>query len=446
MTPNMPHNRTTSNLSTTGSRKKPRWKWRIHSRVVMIALSFLLVAVAAACGGDGDDETATATPQLSSPTDTLAERACEIAFAGDVRSEPSGHRIYCVNADGTDLQPLTDVPNETFGGETYEAFPAWSPDGSQVAFTRTGSDGGVFIVNADGSGEQRILEGWARDISWSPDGDQLVLSWLEQGWPPSPDEFLQLVGVDPDGTNLSVLNDAPELREGPVTDLFASWSPDGSRILFQHWVHAEQAEEDVIELYVVNADGAGLRQIETGDLAVYYSSSWTPDGEAVAFGGGNPDDPMDVAGIYAVSLEGGEPERLTPPNLGMFPSAFDWSPDGSRVTYVTTFQELDVEMDPAGIDWELDLVIVEIASGDVQRVTETADVDELNPIWSPVGGQLFFASLPPSVDLYSEDGEGDFALRLAVINEDGTGEVTLIEGIASVGERQGGGGWRPLAE
>ena len=186
-----------------------------------------------------------------------------------------------------------------------------------MAFTRTGADGGVFIVNADGSGEQSILEGWARDISWSPDGGQLVLSWLEHGWPAEPGEFLQLIVVDPDGGNLKVLNEAPELRGGPVTDLFPVWSPDGEKILFQHWVHAAQAEEDAIELYVVNADGTGLVEIETGDLAVYFSSSWTPDGEAVAFGGGKPDDPMGATGVYVIPLEGGEPERLTPADLGL---------------------------------------------------------------------------------------------------------------------------------
>ena len=412
----------------------------------VIALCVLLMTILAACGGDGGEEKLTSAPRSTTPSSVLGERACEITFAGEIPNNPGLHRIYCVNADGSDLQPLTDQPDGRFGAKGYEAFPAWSPDGSHVAFTRTGSDGGVFIVNADGSGEQRILEGWARDISWSPDGDQLVLSWLEQGWPADPGELLQLVVVDSDGTNLKVLNDVPELQEGPVTDLFPVWSPDGVRILFQHWVHAAQAEEDAIELYVVNADGTGLRQIETGDLAVYYSSSWTPDGEAVAFGGGNPGDPMDISGVYAVSLEGGVPERLTPPDLHMFFPAFDWSPDGSRVAYATTFQELDFEMGPAEIDLEIDLVIVEIASGDVQRVTETPDVHELNPIWSPEAGRLLFASPPPGVDLFSDDGEGDLTLRLAVINEDGTGEVVLIVGIASTGERSSDPVWRPLTE
>ena len=114
------------------------------------------------------------------------------------------------------------------------------------------------------------------------------------------------------------------------------------------------------------------------------------------------------------------------------------------MAYATTFQELDVELDPAEI--ELDLVVVEIANGDVQRMTETPDVDELGPVWSPGGDRLLFTSLLPGVGLYGEDSEWEVTLRLAVINADGTGEVTLIEGFASTGERQGGGGWRPATE
>jgi Tol biopolymer transport system component len=67
-------------------------------------------------------------------------------------------QIYVIDADGTDLQQITD--------EGENRWPTWSPDGSRIAFVR---DGGLYTMAPDGS-DVRELEGVRPEgpIAWNP--------------------------------------------------------------------------------------------------------------------------------------------------------------------------------------------------------------------------------------------------------------------------------------
>ncbi|MDA1349887.1 MAG: hypothetical protein O3A47_13645 [Chloroflexi bacterium] len=87
----------------------------------------------------------------------------KIAFAS-LRDGSRG--IYVMNADGTNQTRLTsDLDQWT------DLWPTWSPDGSRIAFwSRRGSDGDIHVVNTDGSGEIRITDtiGVNEEPAWSP--------------------------------------------------------------------------------------------------------------------------------------------------------------------------------------------------------------------------------------------------------------------------------------
>jgi Tol biopolymer transport system component len=78
-----------------------------------------------------------------------------------------GGAIYVYDLGTDTLRPLT-------GGID----PAISPDGQRVAFARDGGDHGLYVINLDGSGEQRIYSEreLIRSPKWSPDGRLLVFS------------------------------------------------------------------------------------------------------------------------------------------------------------------------------------------------------------------------------------------------------------------------------
>lgn len=82
-----------------------------------------------------------------------------------VFQESSGGKIYTVHADGTNLQ------NITFGLD-----PAFSPDGSKIAFVRQGPIPGLYVINADGSAERNLFGGTqVRSPSWA-DENKIVYS------------------------------------------------------------------------------------------------------------------------------------------------------------------------------------------------------------------------------------------------------------------------------
>ena len=96
----------------------------------------------------------------------------QLAFAAKIIDQAGNSQardIYVMNADGTGLQQLTQHRAE-------DDAPAWSPDGQKIAFVsyRTVVEGGIFLMNADGSNIAALTNSGEDYPSWSPDGTQLA--------------------------------------------------------------------------------------------------------------------------------------------------------------------------------------------------------------------------------------------------------------------------------
>src|SRR6185295_4394074 len=80
--------------------------------------------------------------------------------------------IYVMNADGTDQVRLTT-------NDAADRSPAWSPDGTKIAFTsrRTGN-GDIYVMNADGTAQVQRTSAAAVDSApdWSPDGNKIAFA------------------------------------------------------------------------------------------------------------------------------------------------------------------------------------------------------------------------------------------------------------------------------
>ncbi|MEA3439763.1 MAG: FG-GAP-like repeat-containing protein [Chloroflexota bacterium] len=166
------------------------------------------------------------------------------------------YQLYIINADGSDEHKLVKT-------EMTIHHPDWHPDGTKLSFdSGFNMEGDIYIVNADGSGLQVLVEDglWA---DWSPDGSQIVFS-------SSRDRNSEIYIADTDGSNQRRLTDNDRM------DFFPAWSPDGERIVFGAGNFNER------QIYIINFDGTNEQQLTT-EGRVSEDPAWSPDGSQIVF-------------------------------------------------------------------------------------------------------------------------------------------------------------------
>jgi Tol biopolymer transport system component len=181
----------------------------------------------------------------------------------DPRSVPCPeHSLWAVNADGSGLTEVLSADN---GLEETE--PAWSPDGSTIAFTGApyyGQEGtsGIYFVSPDGSNPRLVIPG-GYFPQWSPDGHRLAFGCNDL-----------LCSANADGSDVQQLIDAG--INGYVRD--AAWSPDGTRIAFmllQKFSCPFPAFCDS-DLYTMNTDGSDQTNVTQTPNAYEDYADWQP--------------------------------------------------------------------------------------------------------------------------------------------------------------------------
>ena len=171
----------------------------------------------------------------------------KIAFS---RSDGRRYQIIVMNADGTD-------PKEITQGDNSASDAAWSPDGRRIAFTRCSAGScDIYVMNADGGGEERLTHGerpGEQDPTWSPDGRRIA--------------FADIGGIfvmNADG------QDWTSVTDGPADDSNPDWSPVGPQIAFD-------SSRDLWDgdIYLVDANGSPMTNL-TDSAAARFESVLVP--------------------------------------------------------------------------------------------------------------------------------------------------------------------------
>jgi Tol biopolymer transport system component len=227
--------------------------------------------------------------------------ATRIVFDSDRDGDFQVRELYTMNADGTNVQRLTNL--EELEGQAHS--PAWSPDGTQIAYVGRISTlpWRVRVMNADGTGDHAVTpEDFTIQsrLDWAPDASRIMVEGALDEDPAG-----QFFTVEPNGGNLSPLpNTADDMSGSPWVEYNSPrFSPDGARIVFQfHEFIPNAGGPD--HLLSQRLDGTDRRVITSGGEG-YGGPDWQP---VPVNGYARPK----AAGPLRVSLVVGHAECTTP--------------------------------------------------------------------------------------------------------------------------------------
>ena len=231
------------------------------------------------------------------------------SFLSDRSGDDEVHLVY----DNGEIKQLTKNKAKVFT-------PEWSPDGKFIAFdtnVRGGENFDLFLIDLTDPLKPKQI-----DLTGPPDGPGIKLSgprWAPAGDPrilvfstglPDPNGWdVGMLTLDAKGKAGALINITNAEGEAVTADLEGSWSPDGTKIVFESERHKinERAQFDI---FIADAEkrGAGKNQINLTDHeAPDQRARWSPDGTAVVFQSkrdGNWE-------IYTIGIDGENLTRIT---------------------------------------------------------------------------------------------------------------------------------------
>ena len=283
--------------------------------------------------------------------------------------------IWVMDADGTNQTNLTNTP------DINERDPAWSPDGTKIAFTGPGgfnedNSGGledIYVMDADPSTDDATsLTNTPNSLeyqpSWAPSGTQLAFVREVRGQVIS--EQSDIFVMDANGQNATNLTQTDANEHAP------DWSPDGTKIAF-----------------------AGVRKpTATATACPTATASATATATATAC----PEQPTAAWKILTMDPDGQNEVILTGDEFHAFDDAPDWSPDSTKIVFMKQCQGVcsdaweiwGVNRDGSG---DTNLTPNDLSEEDRQVAQHTG------PSWSPDGSEITFTRTRPSV----EGGQSD---------------------------------------
>jgi TolB protein len=297
-------------LRTTGNLTSRRRLWIGGVTAVLVV----------GCGGAATTSPTTnasstaSSPIAPTPTSSLPAHG-RIAFSLQFGPNGDDCNIVTIEPNGADLRMLTNV----VAGSGCYGDPAWAPTGDRIFFDiGTNTSSHLFSIAATGGSIRQLMFGSAFDENPAISNDGTHIAFDRGGGPnpPAPGIFL----MNRDGSNVVRLTTPPSSSTGGDTQ--PNFSPDGTKLAF--------IRDGAI--YIIGIDGKGLHEVTPASRDA-TRASWSPDGSKLLFG--NPDTASPAVGqnVYVVNADGSGLHALTQetePNTAGAPA---WSPDGTMIVF-----------------------------------------------------------------------------------------------------------------
>jgi Tol biopolymer transport system component len=199
--------------------------------------------------------------------------------------------------------------------------------------------------------------------SWSADG-RMIAFWSTRTGPDNPTGDQEIFVMNADGSGLR------QVTKNTVDDGGPAWSPNGDRLVF----HRFAGDGSGADLWTVRVDGTGERNLTRSPAIMDRYGAWSPDGREIVF---MRDDSGLENDIATIRPDGSHLRALT--DTPTDEEAPDWSPDGKRIAFHWNGA-------PPGEAYDLYLMRRDGGS-EPTRLTTTGGY---NPAWSPDGRKIVF--------------------------------------------------------